>query len=238
MPIDLTFGDPQVDQETAERTWMGTEVDMPWKLEDPRKRLEMLLEWFLRGPLGRYRAAFPHTSIVPINYEVGSPVIPLGEQYAYQGVLNNIPVAVEEELSWGQVRQFRDGPEARRKYRDLHLWLSQGLHAESERHATDLIGQKLDDYRWAIGKHGLSTANEAISSLISLGTVVPAAGGVAAAAMHVGPLWGALAGGVLAVSGAAAWVAKRLLALEDVKRGPHREVAYLYEIQTLPPPNG
>ena len=231
MPYELTFGDPVVDQRTWEATWILPEIDHP---KGPVATWHhFYLTHYLREPLSRYRAAFPQASIVPINYDAGSAVLPFGNQHVYQGVLNNVPVVLETELTWEQVVEFREDQEARRKYRDLHLWLEHDTEFNSERHATDVIAQKLEDYRWAIKKHGLKTMVEAISSFVSLGAFVPPAGGAAAAAMGLTPIAGALAGGALAVAGATAWIAKRRLDVEDVKRGANREVAYLYSLQAL-----
>jgi hypothetical protein len=233
IPVELTFGDPRLDVEFYSSAWMYNEVDWPWKLEDPARKAEELLKIWLRDPLTRYRSAFPQSCFVPVNYGVDTPVLPAGKQEAYQGVLNNIPVAIEQDLTWEQTLEFRNDKESRRAYRDLHLWLESGLKTESERQATDLIAQKLEDYSRAIKKHGIRTTVEAISSFISLSAVVPPAAGVAAAAVNLEPTIGAVTGGVLALVGAGAWIGKRLLDLEDLKRGEHREVAYIYQIQTL-----
>jgi hypothetical protein len=232
IPVDVTFGDPALDHVTAEAAWMYAEVDWPWKLDDPHAKVRELLDIYLRKPLVQYRDRFPRTSIVPINYDVGSAVLPGGNDHAYQAVLGNIPVVLEEQLSWEQVLAFREDSEAKRKFRDLHLWIG-GLNVESERQATDLIAQKIDDYRYAIKKHGLSTWVHGISSFVSLGSLVPAAGGFAASAANLSSAWGAALGGALAVAGASAWVAKRLMDKQDVARGEHREIAYLYDLQNI-----
>lgn len=232
MPYELTFGDPIVDEQTWEETWIYPEIDHPKGPVDEWHAF--YLTHYLRNPLSRYRNAFPQASIVPINYEAGSAAIPLGNGHALQGVLNNVPVVLEQQLTWAQILEFRTDLEARRKYRNLHLWLTEAAHFQSEQHASDLIYQKLEDYRWAIRKHGLRTAVEAISSFVSLSAVVPPAAGLAANAVGLSTLEGALAGGALAAAGAAAWIAKRLLDLEDIKRGVNREVAYLYALQKLP----
>jgi len=169
--------------------------------------------------------AFPGTLTYLNQQNVTSPGI--------LATLSQIPVAVEAELSWQQVRDFREDREAQRKYRDLHLWLQSGLSAKTEWQAKDIIEQKISDYRWAIKKHGIKTAAETITSLLGLGSVVPAAGGVAAEAMKLGPVYGMLAGGSLVIAGTAAWIAKRQIEKEDIKRGTNREIAYLYEIQHL-----
>ncbi len=233
LPHELTFGDPHLDQQTAEQTWMAAEVFWPWKLDDPQAKLDELLRMFLRDPLSRYRLAFPQASVFPINYDAGTTVLPVGNHHVYQGVLNNVPVVIEQDLTWHQVLEFRRDAEARRKYRDLHIWLQQQMKVESEQHVTALIAQRLEDYRWAIRKHGLKSSLEAISSFVSLSSIVPPAGILVAAQMGITPVAGALVGGALAVAGATAWIAKRLLDLEDIKRGQHREVAYLYALQRL-----
>jgi hypothetical protein len=175
VPLELTFGDPSVDHETAEKSWMAAEVFWPWKIEDPTAKANELLNIHLRDPLVRYRAGFPDASMVPVNYGLDTPMLPSGTGEAFQAVLNNVPVVVEEQLTWAQVCEFREDADARRKFRDLHLWLD-GLNAQSERHATDLIAQKIDDYGAAIRKHGLSTRIEAVSSFLSLSAVVAGGG--------------------------------------------------------------
>jgi hypothetical protein len=232
VPTEVTFGDPALDHATAEAAWMYVEVDWPWKLDDPQDKVRWLLDIYLRKPLVQYRERFPRTNIVPINYDVGTPVLPGGNEDAYQAVLGNIPVVIEDQLSWDQVLAFRQDPEARRKFRDLHVWID-SLSVESERQATDLIAQKIDDYRYAIKKHGLSTWVQGISSFVSLGSLVPAAGGLAANAANLSTAWGAALGGALAVAGASAWVAKRLMDKDDIARGEHREIAYLYDLQNI-----
>ncbi|MBK8178526.1 MAG: hypothetical protein IPK67_06470 [Planctomycetes bacterium] len=148
-------------------------------------------------------------------------------------LLSSVPIAIEDNLAWDQVASFRQDEAARRKYRDLHLWLDQASSATSQQHLQDIIGQKLDDYRWAIAKHGLITRISAVTSLLSLGAVVPEAGGLAASAANISPIVGTLLGAGLTVLGVGAWAARREIELEDVKRGENREVAYIYELQSL-----
>jgi hypothetical protein len=99
--------------------------------------------------------------------------------------------------------------------------------------ATDSIGRKIEAYQNAIRKHGLPTRREVLLATLSLGGAIPVAGGVVATAGTPDPVWEAMAGGILSVGGTTAWVAKKLLTLDDLKRGQHREVAYLYAIQAL-----
>jgi len=123
IPIELTFGDSHIDLLTARETSTYAEIDWPFKIEDPKKKEEEFLRIFLKGPISAYRNSFPKANIFPINYEVGSMVVPLGNSDAIQGALNTIPVVVEQELQWKQILEFRKDSDAKHKYRDLHLWL-------------------------------------------------------------------------------------------------------------------
>lgn len=153
--------------------------------------------------------------------------------FGISGALRCIPVAIERELSWKLVHEFRRDEEARQKYRDLHLWLEHGLAAESEQHAADMIGQKFDDYRWAIRKHGLTTKLEAISSILASGALLPATSRAVSELATVDGRVAALVGAAFAALGITAWVGKRAVDLENLKRGENREIAYLYEVTKL-----
>lgn len=154
-----------------------------------------------------------------------------GERTAYEAALNHIPLIDASETSWDQVLQFRSDDESVRKYRDLRLWLRSSLQAQSVAHATDIIGQRLDDYRWAIRKHGFQTSIGALKTLLDwhrAGLTVAASG---VAAVVGGPLWSAIAGGLGTAIQIGTWIAERKLNQLDVARGANREVAILYDIQ-------
>lgn len=153
------------------------------------------------------------------------------ENVGYVAALKSIPVAIDDKLSWEHVREFRRDNEAVRKYRDLHLWIETGLKAKSESHARELIEQRISDYEWSIRKHGIETKSQVLTSLFGIGAITTTIGSVASTAAALGPLYGTLAGAGVAVSGTVAWIQRRRLALEDVKRGPFREVAYLYDVK-------
>lgn len=147
--------------------------------------------------------------------------------------LSTIPIAVEDKLSWEQIKDFRSDEDSVRKYRDLHLWLDDGLTAKTEQQAIDLIAQKIEDYHWAIRKHGIVATLEAVGCLLAAGTMLPSAGGVVAALTQLDQRIAMIAGVGLAIMGVTAWVSKRIVELDDVKRGKNREIAYLYDIKQI-----
>ncbi len=145
-----------------------------------------------------------------------------GQIVAYSAALQNIPV-VANDAAWQQIVEFRQDKDSKRKYRDMHLWLNQCLTCTSVDHAVDIVCQKLEDYRWAIHKHGLETAIGSVSSLIAVGS------GAALTGFLNGPVYEAVSAGLFLVSGIELWVAKRLLDLKNIKRSTNREVAVIYE---------
>ena len=126
---------------------------------------------------------------------------------------------------------FRSDPEAVRKYRDLRIWLRSGLEAQSAQHATDIIGQKIDDYQWAVKRHGFQTSLGAFKAIFDWKESKLTVAASAFAALTGGPIWAALAGGLGIAAQVGALLAERRLAAQDTIRGPNREVAILYDIQ-------
>ena len=153
-----------------------------------------------------------------------------GQVAAYQGALNNLPI-VRADIGWDEVTSFRQDPVSVRKYRDLRLWLADGLKSSSEQHATDLIAQRIEDYRWAIKKHGLQTVTGALTNLWDWKQSITLAASVGAAATIGSAAIAALVAGLSITSGVGAFFAQRKLSKLDVEHGPGREVAVLVDIQ-------
>jgi hypothetical protein len=154
-----------------------------------------------------------------------------GERTAYEGALNNLPLVSAKGVSWDQVIDFRKDPEAVRKYRDLRLWLREGLNAQTVEHATDIIGQKIENYRWAIKKHGFQTTIGAITQLFDWKESRLTLGAAGVAGMFGGPVWAAIASGLTVVAQIGTWLSERKLAKDEILRGPDREIAILFEAQ-------
>jgi hypothetical protein len=169
---------------------------------------------------------FPDEQAFAASYGSGTAV-------AYQAALLNLPVVTEDAVPWDQVLAFREDPEALRKYRDLRLWIRSGITVDSLSEAVDIIAQKVDDYAWAIRKHGLETTLGAISAVLNWRPAAGAIVAASAAGAAGGPLWAALSGGLVITSEITAYVAKRMLDVQSVARGSHREVAILYDARRL-----
>jgi len=156
-------------------------------------------------------------------------ILESGNTASYRAALQGLDIIDERALTLEQVNEFRADADARRKYRELHRWLSSGLGAASLNEATDILQGELDAYAWAIRKHGFKTVTGALHSILDSRHLAAIAGGAGVGALLASPVWGAVAGGVLVGANVATWIADRAIELEEVQRGPHSEVAIIYE---------
>ena len=206
---------PHASLEDIEKIDPGVTADFDWdlKLSKLYAQLGVMGEWTFSNK-GMYLRRFE-----------------AGERIAYEAALNNLPLVSASSASWDQILEFRSDPDASRKYRDLRLWLRAGLSAQSIEQATDTIGQKIEDYRWAIKKHGFQTCLGALNQLFDWkkSGLAVAAGGVGAAV--AGPIGASIASGLIIATQIGAFLCERRLAADEVLRGPDRPVAILYDAQ-------
>lgn len=203
-------------------------------LEDPvltRRREEYYLGYLV--DLFATRAGLRVTPVLSKDEQI-TGLFGVGHHRAYTAAIANLPIVLEGSVSWEQVTHFREDPASVAKYRKLRLWLESGLTADSVAQAEDIISQKIDDYSWAIRKHGLETTTGAISYLLDSRNLLAAAAAAGIAAAVGRPAWEVLLGGGL-VFGAktCVWVAERMIEREDITRGQDSEVAVLYEANEL-----
>ncbi len=229
-PPELTFGVHSIDEEISQITGSLFGQDQTGKLlSGTTEQLQSVVE---RAVVLAYQNA--GVTIIPsfADNKDFSTQYGKGEAIAYQAILANLPVVNEDHLDWEQILQFRRDKESVRKYRDLRLWLQHSLNAESEQHATDLISQKIDDYRWAIEKHGMQTFSEGITQIYDWKDVATAGATSSVVAMlGGGPIASALVAALTVAPKIVAWVTDRRVALKDVERGENREIAIIYEAQ-------
>jgi hypothetical protein len=158
---------------------------------------------------------------------------PIGNTLVYQAALENLPEIIEDDVSWSQIIEFRSDKDAIRKYRELRLWLEYSLSAKSVEHARDLIASRIEDYEWAIRKHGLKTTTGALSSIFSWEGLISLGAGAGIGAALGGAVWSALTGALFTVGRASVWVAERMIELQDIKRGPDAAVALICDAKRL-----
>ena len=107
------------------------------------------------------------------------------------------------------------------------LWLPEAMNALSFEQASDLIAKRVDDYIWAINKHGLETTTGVLTRLFEWQRAAVTVGTAGLAAAIGGGVPAALAGGVAVAAGVSAWFLERHVSSKEVMRGPGSEIAIL-----------
>lgn len=157
--------------------------------------------------------------------------ISTGPAIGYQAAISHIGLVSSDSINWDQIVDFRKDKVALRKYRALRTWLRYGLKASSVAEATAIIGQKLEDYEWAIRKHGLKTITGTLTSVLDSKQLIALTSSSGVAGLLGGPIWAAATAGIIFFAGISVKISDRLIELEDVKRGANSEVAVIYDIR-------
>ncbi len=135
-----------------------------------------------------------------------------------------IPVILDAELTWEQVLEFRKDKKAREKLIRLRRWFSIDLLSKNGEEIKSILGKRLDDYEWALKKHGIQTVIGGLTSILSF-----IAAPTAFQLLTQSPLASALSG-VAIGSGAIAWITNKTIERMETHRD---EVAYIYEVRKL-----
>jgi len=156
---------------------------------------------------------------------------PIGKHQILTAAIPNIAMVDESSLTWEQVIEFRRDIDTRKKYRRLVRWVNTELKETAPEEIEDLIAIRLDDYQWALKKHGIKVSLGALSCLLDPKFLGVVSATVAATAVAGGGVWAALAGASLTVGQAAITFGTALIDGLDARRKDNYEVAYIHEIQ-------
>ncbi len=174
--------------------------------------------------------------LVPIystNKELEKDIpMSVGDGVFLKAAYENLTVVDEEGLEWEQVSQFKSDEVASKRYRDFRLWIRELNNVSSFNHARDLLSQRLEDYEWAIKKHGLSTILGALSTIVSSQSLVKSGSVGISVSLVSQPLIGMLSAGLILTSDVLIKAAKYKLEKEDIQR-KNREVALVYEAKKI-----
>src|SRR5262249_21489713 len=91
---------------------------------------------------------------------------PIGSQEVLMAAITNIALVDEKNLQWRQVLEFRKDSEARNKYRRFIRWINLELRSSSPDEVKDLIATRLEDYEWALKKHGIKNTLGTLSCIL------------------------------------------------------------------------
>jgi hypothetical protein len=173
------------------------------------------------------------------SYEVGEPVTNIdildglfseGSKFVLQSGIQRIPMVNSSVTDWSEISEFKKDKESLLKYRNLRLWLLEGIRASSLTHAEDILERKLEQYEWSIKKHGLETTIGVVDQFLDPKTLISAVAGAGLGQYMDGPIMAALAGGLVLGGKVLLFAAKRQIEKENIRKyNKDNDVALFYE---------
>jgi len=81
--------------------------------------------------------------------------------------IRNIPCAIEDKLHWHQVLEIRQDEKSLESIKRFKRWLNADFVGKSESEIIESIEESIDDYRFAMKKHGVITTVGSLSTLLT-----------------------------------------------------------------------
>ena len=106
----------------------------------------------------------------------------------------DIPLINAEHASFSQIHQLREDKEAKRKLRNLRLFLFENYSGKPKSFIEDDIQKKMDDYHTAASKHGFEILESSIACLIDTKSIQATLAGGLIGWLLGGPIVGAASG--------------------------------------------
>jgi hypothetical protein len=155
-----------------------------------------------------------------------------GHSEVIVAALSGLGITNEKELSWDQVIEFRNDSAAKTKLRRLRHWLDSTIMDKPLSFVCDEIAIKLDDYEWALKKHGIKTITGTATELLDPKFLACVAASSAGLALAGAEFW-ATVGAVGALLGRVALsVTTKMVDLAEATRSGS-EVAVIHDIKKL-----
>ncbi|MCX5889368.1 MAG: hypothetical protein NTY36_07935 [Deltaproteobacteria bacterium] len=202
------------------------------KTENP-----ILKQIFKRKPLCRKisEALYEHHkfNVIPIYESIDS----LKEEYQpgnkeiIFAAIKNIGIVDEDKLEWSQVMEFRKDLNARKKYRRMIHWLDTEMVGRPANFIADRIAIKLEDYEWALKKHGIEAVTGCLSRIIDPKFIAASSVAMGSFAFGWDKFIAAIGGLGLLAGQVAISITKAALDINDRRRGKDSEIAYVYEMK-------
>lgn len=157
----------------------------------------------------------------------------VGDTEAIVIAVQNLSIVNETALQWEQVMEFRSDPAAVTKLRRMRHWLDREFVGKPIPFVTDALAVRLEDYEWALKKHGIETVLGSLADLLDARFLPAASVATAGLAVAGGEFWAAVGAAGILVGKAAVSVTTKLVDLKDRKRGKYAEIAFIHEMKRL-----
>ena len=171
---------------------------------------------------------YKHSCAINKFYSMDLFPVPNLKEYAtqetccgYQVIIENVPSIIEKKLSWEQVLEIRKDKTSIKKLRRLRNWVDADLTGKSREQISAIINQAIDDYKFAIKKHGVLTTAGSIATVLSYTATI-------ASAIPDG-FTDILSAGLVVTAGIITFTATQISNYFKERRAP---IAFIYDIQS------
>jgi hypothetical protein len=175
-------------------------------------------------------------SVLPVYFGAKSAekAYSRGDTKVVIALLSDIAIPSNKDLTWEQVGEFRRDRLNREKYRKLLHFMDGEMVGKPLSFIHDELAFRLSDYEFSLRKHGIRTVTGALGSMmdwkhLTSGSLV----GSVASITSGSPTIGVLSGAGLLIGRAALSIVETRLKLDEVKRGPGSEVAFIHEAKKI-----
>lgn len=141
--------------------------------------------------------------------------------------LSNINLIDTSKVKWEQIIEYRKDVEAKKKIRNLRLFLHTNYQGKSLAFIEDDLGKRLDEYYNTCKDWGFETLASTISVIMDSENLVPLIAGSSSATLFGGPVAGLAVGGGILLANISLNITKRKHAFNKFKRD--HELAYIIE---------
>jgi hypothetical protein len=156
----------------------------------------------------------------------------VGSSDVLVAALDGLAIIKEGDLTWEQVVEFRSDLDAKAKLRRLRHWLDSTMVGKPVSFVRDELAIRLDDYDWALRKHGIKTATGVVTDFLDPKFLASVAGSYAGMALAGAEFWAAVGATGALLGRLTVSVTTRLLDLKDLRR-TDSEVAFVHELRKL-----
>jgi hypothetical protein len=144
--------------------------------------------------------------------------------------LSALDIPIEAALTWEQVAGFRRDKASRNKLRRFVHWLDRDMAGRSAAFIADEVSGRLEDYRAALRKHGISVALGSLSSVIDSKAVIGGAAAVASLSYAADERWALIGGGAIMLASGAVHLGRALMDLHGVHDNA-KEIAFVAALE-------
>ena len=122
-------------------------------------------------------------------------------------------------MTWDQVKEIRRDKKSIKDLKRFRTWALQELKEKSHDEITDILDKELDDYKYALKKHGVLTTVGGFTTVLSMVSTI--AGAVEGSQLQLAAAGFSITAGIVTFS------AQQLYEYFDTRRQP---IAYIYNI--------